>query len=196
MAKCVTTLVRLISGQMYHPGRDILWSSILLLWSGWPLVRCTPTETTCGQMCYYFGQMYPPQLGFGSGWHLVRFLVRLTLVRCTPWQRQLVAKCVTTSVRLTSGQMYPLAEISCGQVCYYFCQVDLWLDVSPGRDILWLSVLLLWSGWSLVRCTPSRGILWPSVLLLWSGWPLVRCTPWQRYLVAKCVTTSVRLTSG
>ena len=196
VAKCVTTLVRLISGQMYHPGRDILGSSILLLWSGWPLVRCTPTETTCGQVCYYFGQMYPPQLGFGSGWHLVRFLVRLTSVRCTPWQRQLVAKCVTTLVRLISGQMYP-----------------------PGRDILWPSVLLLLSGWPLVRCTPWQRYLVAKCVTtcvrLISGqmYPLAEkscgqvCNyfcqvnlwldvPPGRHLVAKCVTTSVRLTSG
>ena len=37
---------------------------------------------------------------------------------------------------------YP-AETSCGQMCYYFDQVDLWSDVPPGRDILWPSVILL-----------------------------------------------------
>ena len=173
MAKCVTTLVRLISGQMYHPGRDILWPSMLLLWSGWPLVRCTPTETACGQVCYYFGQMYPPQLGFGSGCHLVRFLVRLTLVRCTPWQRYLVAKCITTTVRLTSGQMYPLAETSCGKVCNYFSRVDLWLDVPP------------WQRHLVAKCVTT-------LVRLISG----QMYSQQRHLVAKCVTTLVRLTSG
>ena len=34
-------------------------------------------------------------------------------------------------VRLTFGQMYPLPETSCGQVCYYCGQVDLWSDVPP-----------------------------------------------------------------
>ena len=72
------------------------------------------------------------------------------MVICTPYQRLLVVKCVTTSVRLTSGQMYPLRmrfqvrltfsqtsgqtdlwqmypspEASCGEVCYYFGQTDL-----------------------------------------------------------------------
>ena len=36
----------------------------------------------------------------------------------------------------------PLVETSCGQVCYYFTQGDLWSDVPPGRDILWPSVIL------------------------------------------------------
>ena len=48
---------------------------------------------------------------FRSGW---------PLVRCTPWQRHLVAKCDTT-----------------------LGQVDLWSDVPPGRDILWLIMILL-----------------------------------------------------
>ena len=71
------------------PGSDILWPSVFLLQSGWPIVR----------------------------W--------------TPWERYLVAKCVTTVLRLTSGQMYPL-----------------------NRDILWPGVLLLQSGWTLIRWTP------------------------------------------
>ena len=39
-------------------------------------------------------------------------------------------------VRLTFSQMYPLAETSCGQVCYYFIQVDLWSDVHPIGEAL------------------------------------------------------------
>ena len=62
---------------------------------------------------------------------------------------------------------------SCGQMGYYFSQVDHWSDGPPVRDILW-----------------------PSVLLLCSGQPLVRCTPRQRHLLAKSVTTSFRLTTG
>ena len=50
--------------------------------------------------------MYPPWLDFESGWHLVRLLGRLTFDQMYPQQRHLVAKCVTTLVRLTSGQMY------------------------------------------------------------------------------------------
>ena len=131
-------------------------------------------------------------------------------------------------VRLTFGQIYPQAETSCGQVCYYFGQVGLWSDIPPrdeasgqvdivvkplGQADLWSDVPPFGeaSGWvdffvrSLSQADlwsdvpSSRDILWPSVLLLWSGWPLVRCSPspsWLRLLVAKCVTTSVRLTSG
>ena len=69
-------------------------------------------------------------------------------------------------------------------------------DPHLGRDILWPSVWLLWSHRPVVRCTLSRDISWSSLVLLWAGWPLVRCTPRQRYLVANCVTTMVRLTSG
>ena len=42
-----------------------------------------------------------------------------------------MAKCGTTSGRLTFGQMYPMVETSCGQVCYYFGQADLWSDGPP-----------------------------------------------------------------
>ena len=36
------------------PSRDTWWPSVLLLWSGWPVVRCTlQAETSCGQVwCY------------------------------------------------------------------------------------------------------------------------------------------------
>ena len=103
-----------------------------------------------------FGQMYPNRWGFRSGWHLVRFQVRMTFGQTYPQQWHLVAKCVSTSVRLTSDQMYPLAETSCAQVCYYFGQADLWSDVPPGRDILWPHVILFQSGWPPVRCTPTN----------------------------------------
>ena len=58
-------------------------------------------ETSCGQVCYHFGQV--------DLWSDV-----------PPRQRHLVAKCVTTLVRLILGQMYP-----------------------PGRDILWPILILL-----------------------------------------------------
>ena len=197
--------------------RDIFWSSVLLLWSCWPLVRHSP---------------------------MIRLQVRLTFSQADLWT-----------------DVPPLAETSVGQVCYYFGQVDLWSDVSPGRDIFWPSMLLLWSGWPLVRHTPmimlevrlpfsqtylwsdvpptirlkvrltfSQADLWsviPSMIRLWvrltfsqasgqtdlwsdvppqlgfrSGWHLVRLTfgqmypHWQRHLLGKCVTTLVRLTSG
>ena len=163
-------------------GRDILWPSVLLLQSGWLLVRCTPQGW-----------------GFGSGWHLVRldqadlwsdvppcrdilwpsvYTTALQsgwpLVRHTPHQRHLVGKCYYFSQVDLGSDMYPQAETSCGQLCDYFSQVDLWSDIPP-RMRLW------------VRLTFSH---------FGSGQPLVRCTPRQRHLVAKCVTTFVRLTSG
>ena len=158
-------------------GRDILWPSVLLLWLGWLLIRCIPWQRHLVAKC-------------------VTTSVRLTSGQSTPWQRHLVAKCVTTLVRLTADQMYPLAETSCGQVCYFFGQVDHWSDVPPGGDNLWPNVLLLQSGWLLVKVPLGRDILWPSVLLLWLGWLLIRCIPWQRHLVVMCVTTSVRLISS
>ena len=47
-----------------------------------------------------------------------------------------------------------------------------WLAISkcqpdpPLADIWWPSVLLLGSGWPVLRCTPCRNILWLSVILL------------------------------
>ena len=168
----------------YYFGQVGVWSDVL------------PAETSCGQVCYYLGQVnlwsdVPPRQRHIVVKHITT-LVRLTSGQMYPnrdnlWPSVLllwsdVSPTIRVWVRLTFsqvsgqahlGQMYPLAETSCGQVCNYFCQVDLWSDVPPGRDILW-----------------------PSVLLLLSGWPLVRCIPRQRHLVAKCVTTSVRLSSG
>ena len=116
------------------------WHFCQIFGSGWPLVRWTPNRW-----------------GFGSSWHFCQILSSgWPLVRFMPWQRHLVAKCVTALVRLTSGQIYPPwwgfgsgwhfirlevrltfgqmsppAETSRGQVCYYFSQVDLWSDISP-----------------------------------------------------------------
>ena len=100
------------------PNRDILWPSVSLLWSGWPLVQHTPWKRHLVAKCITTvrlasHQMYPNRdvlcpsvLLLQSGW---------PLVRCTPRQRHLVAKCNTAA---------PL------------CQVDLWSDVPPmGRDI-------------------------------------------------------------
>ena len=160
VAKCVTTLgqsdilsdlwVRLTFHKIYLLHRDIMWPSVLLLQSCWPLVRCTSqAEISCGQVWYNywvrltFGQMYPPQM---------RLFVRLTF-----------------------GQMYciPQAETSCGQVYYYFGsgwhfvrssgQVYLRSDVPPAREMLWPSVLLLW-----VRLTFCQ--------IFRSGWPFIRFT--------------------
>ena len=160
-------------------------------------------------MCYYFG----------SGWYLVRLWVRFTIGQMYPPGRDIGwPSVILLLVRLTFGQIYPQTKTSCGQVWYYSGsgwhlvrssgQVDLWLDVPPGRDILWPSMVLLWvrltfgeifrSGWHWSMPT-DRDILLPSVILLWvrltfgqifrSGWPLVRCTPRQRHLVAKYGTT-------
>ena len=81
-------LVRLTFHQMC-PLAETSCSQVLLLQSGWPLVRCTPGQRHRVVRCVTtsvrltFGQMY------------------------SPGQRHFVAKCVTTSVRLTFGQMYP-----------------------------------------------------------------------------------------
>ena len=132
-----------------------------------------------------FGQTYPQAetscgqvwYYFGSGWNLARHT--------------------------------PQAETSCSQVWNYFGsgwhlvrslgQVDIWSDISPGRDILWPSMKLLWVRLTFGQTYPQAGILWPSVILLWvsltsgqifgSGWHLVRHIPRQRHLVAKCDTT-------
>ena len=199
--------VRLNFGQMY-PLQMRLWVRLtfgqtldqLDLWSDVPL-----TETSCGQVWYYFE----------SVWYLVRFSGQDDIWSDVPPGRDILwPKCDTTLDqvdiwshfwdRLTFGQIY-----------------------LPGRDILWSGVILLWvrltfgqifgSGWHLVRCTSQqKHLVAPSVLLLWvsltfgqifgSGWHLVRCTPRQRHLVAKCVTTlgqfdiwsdlQVRLTFG
>ena len=81
LAKRVATLVRLTSGQMFPPGGDMLWPSLLLLWSDVPsqqrnvVAKCFTTSVRLT-----FGQMCPLGWGFGSGWHLVRLQVRLTFV--------------------------------------------------------------------------------------------------------------------
>ena len=134
-----------------------------------------------------------------TGWYFVTWLVGWPIVagKLPGWLMS-----IKQNVKLT-----PQAQTSCDQVCDYFGHTDLWSDVPPtdtfhgqvwyffgqddllvrcnppGRDILWLSVLQLWSGWPLVTCTPSHKSGFGS------GWHLVRCTP-QRHLVAKCDTTS------
>ena len=128
------------------------WPSVLLLWSGWPLVRCIPLgrdilwpSVTLPHLVVrlIFGHMNllpPPRWGFWSGW---------TLVRCTtPRQRHLVAKHDTTA---------PV------------WQVDLWSEVLPlpmGRDILWPSVILLQVSWPVY----SRVSLVPVAMIIPAPW--------------------------
>ena len=161
--------VMLTFGETYpHPGRDILWPSVILLWvslifgqifgSGWPLVRCAPwAETSHGQVWYCFG----------SAWHLVRSLGHADLWWDIPPTQ---------------------AETSCDQVWYYFGsawylvrslgQADLWSDVLPGQRHLMakfdtaLGQLDIWSD------------LW--VMLTFGETYL---PPRQRHLVTKCDTT-------
>ena len=72
--------------------------------------------------------------------------------------------------------MDPLPDTSCGQVYYYFGQVDLWSDVPPvGEALSDIDIFIRSSGQA----------------DLWSDGP-----PGQRHLVAQCFTTSARLTSG
>ena len=77
------------------------------------------------------GQVYPPGWGFRSSWHLVRLHIRLTF-----------------------GQMYPHAETSCSQVCYYFSQTDLWSDIPPRMRP------------GQVDISSDSGLGWPLVILL------------------------------
>ena len=190
VAKCDATLgqvdiwselwVRVTFGQITQ-GRDILWPSVVLLRSGWHLVR------SLGHLDIW-SDILP--LGRGILWpSVVLPQVRLTFGQIFRWgdiwsdilprQRHLVAKYGTTSglvdiwldlwVTLTFGQTYPL-----------------------GRDILWPSVVLpqvrltfgqmFGSGWHLVRCTPRQRHLVAVDIL--SDVP-----PEQRHLVAKCDTT-------
>ena len=59
-----------------------------------------------------------------AGWLAIKQNINPIL----PRQRHLVAKCVTTAVRLTCGQMYPQAESSCGQVIVLHLWVRLTFD--------------------------------------------------------------------
>ena len=106
-----------------------------------------------------------------SDWPLVRYPHRMRL-----WVRLTFGQ---TLVRLTFGQMYHLAETSCGQVWYYFGsvwhlvrtlgEVDIWSDIPPPG---WG----LRSGWNLVRCL-VRLNFGQTYLPGWgfrSGWHLVR----------------------
>ena len=135
---------------------------MVLLQSGWPLVRCIPLgrdimwQSVTTSVRLTFGQMYPHRWSFGLGWHLIRLWVRLTF-----------------------GEMYHLPrQTSCGEVYYYFgsdwhfvrssVQVDLWSDVPPTDEAL--GQIDIWSDFG-------------------SGWPLVRCTPLPgRPPVVKCIT--------
>ena len=65
---------------------------------------------------------------------------------------------------------------SCGQVCYYFSQVDLWSDLPPLGEALGQVDIF-------VRSSGQVG--------MWSDVP-----PGQRHLVAKCVTSLFRLVFG
>ena len=107
------------------------------------------------------------------------------------------------------SQTYPPVVKVSGQVDIFVrssCQIDLWSDRPPNRDISWPSLELLhvrltfgqtyppveessdqeWyyfrSGWLLVRCTPTNPLVETSCGQEWyyfrSGWPLVRHIPW------------------
>ena len=104
-------------------------------------------------------------------------------------------------VRLTFGQMDPLEATSCGQVCYYFSQVDLWSDISPPGETSCGQVCSYFSQVDVWLMYPPLGeaLVWLDIFVkssgqtdLWSDGPLTR----DFILVAKCVTTVLRLTSG
>ena len=97
------------------------WHFCQIFRSGWPLVRWTPLG---GAKCYYCTQV--------DLWSDV-----------PPRQRHLVAKCVTISVRLISGQMDP-----------------------PGDALGWVDIFQIFgSGWPLVRWTPPQETSCGQVLL-------------------------------
>ena len=96
--------------------------------------------------------------------------VRLTFGQMYPMKRPLVAKCVTTL-----GQVDILSDL---QVRLTFGQM-----YPHSRDILCPSVILLRVRLTLVRSS-GQVDLWLDV------------PPTGRHLVAKCITTSVRLTFG
>ena len=77
----------------HAPGRDILWPRVLPLWSGWPVVRCTPkAEKSGGQVWHYFR----------SGWHLVTFQSGWPLVNVPLMDRQIFwPNKILLQVRLT-----------------------------------------------------------------------------------------------
>ena len=74
-------------------GRNLLWPSVWLLWSHrlWSDVPLPDRDISLLSLVL-----------LQAGW---------PLVRCTPRQGHLVAKCATILVRLTSGHMYPLPKI-------------------------------------------------------------------------------------
>ena len=156
-------------GQVGHSPRGTSGSAGILDWGPmWLGPQC------CHQWCDQPEVWQVDTFAHGTWPIAAGWLADWVLNKVSTWpprQRNLVAKCVTAVVRspsgqtypqgllhkrLTFGQMDPQAETSCGQVWYY-CIFGL--------------------GWPVVKCTPSRDILWPSVLLLWSGRPLVTCTP-------------------
>ena len=162
---------------MVYDGLQSSFVSLAWPWSGRSLPKGEPvgvlgpwTGAQCGQVpC-------PPATNYLTtqrltGWYLVTWLVGWPVAagKLAGWLP------IEQNVNLT----LPKAETSCGQVfdyfghldlwsnvppletshsqvCYYFRQNDLWLDVPPSRDILWPSVLWLWSDWHLVTCTPTQ----------------------------------------
>ena len=177
---------------------------VLLLQSGWPLVRCTPQQRHLVAKCdTTLCQVDIFQI-FRSGWPLgqmyawqkhpvAMFVTTLGWVglwsdappsRDIMWPHVLLLQSVWLLVRCTTQ-----AETTCGHVCYYFSQNDLWSDV-PLADNLWPSVLLLQSGWPLVRCTPkaetSCGQVW---YYFGSGWQV----DWRASLVPAAIVIAAPL---
>ena len=103
MGKCVTTLVKSVSGQTYPLGvtscGQVCYYCQVDLWSD-----VAPAETSCGQVCYYFGQ--------ADLWSDIAPMITLWV--------QLTFSQASIQADLWSD-IPPTPETSCSQMCYCFC---------------------------------------------------------------------------
>ena len=157
------TCIEASSGQVWYyckqsalwsdvpPGRVISWPSLVLFWSDVP-PKYRPLMARFGTTYsrLIFGQMNPNP--------------------CPSPHTLVETSC--GKVWYYFGQMYPQVQTSHGQVWYYFEQADLWSDeppppplhqplpLPPGRDILWPSLVLLWSDVSYPLVETSHSQVW------------------------------------
>ena len=126
--------VRLTFGQIYPSPRQILLLAKYVTTLGQvDILSDLQARLTFNKYTLRQGHLVAKYYYFRSGLLFVRSFGQVDLSSDVPPGRDILQPSVTTSVRLTFGQMYPWAETSCGQVCYYFSQVDLWSDVPPAE---------------------------------------------------------------